>query len=60
MAELPVVSLLYGIADGEGRVAPVEAPLLDVFTEYGDLRDEPARRKFLVGHALTMTMGVGG
>ena len=53
-----IVSLLYGIADGEGRVPAVDRPLLDVFGEYPDLRDEPARLKILVGHALTMTMGV--
>jgi CubicO group peptidase (beta-lactamase class C family) len=53
-----IVSLLYGIADGDGRVAKAECPLLDVFPEYADLRDEPARLKILVGHALTMTMGV--
>jgi CubicO group peptidase (beta-lactamase class C family) len=53
-----IVSLLYGIADGDGRVPKVECPLLDAFPEYTDLRDEPARLKILVGHALTMTMGV--
>jgi CubicO group peptidase (beta-lactamase class C family) len=53
-----IVSLLYGIAHGDGRVASVETPLLDVFAEYADLRDDPARRKILVGHAFTMTMGL--
>lgn len=52
-----VVSLLYGIASAQGKVQPVDAPLLEAFPELTDLRAEPARMRILVKHALTMTVG---
>lgn len=52
-----VVGLLYGIALAEGKVPAVDTPLVDHFG-YPDLAAEPARRKILVRHALTMTLGL--
>jgi CubicO group peptidase (beta-lactamase class C family) len=52
-----VVALLYGAALGEGRVPPVETPVVDAFPEYVDLAKDPARRAIMVGHALSMTTG---
>jgi CubicO group peptidase (beta-lactamase class C family) len=52
-----IVSLLYGIAQAQDKVASVERPLLSFFPELADLRTDPARMKILVKHALTMTMG---
>ncbi|HJQ57334.1 MAG TPA: serine hydrolase [Vineibacter sp.] len=52
-----VVSLLYGIALAAGKVAPPEAPLMDQFRDYPDLAADPARRRWTVAHALTMTLG---
>lgn len=53
----PIVGLLYGIALAEGKVPPVEAPLIAQFPGYADLAEDPARSGILVGHALSMTMG---
>ena len=52
-----VVSLLYGIAQAHGQVSSLDQPVLDAFPEYPDLAADPARRRILVRHALTMTMG---
>ncbi len=52
-----VVSLLYGIALGEGSVPAPEAPLLAAFPEHSDLAADPARAGLTVHHALAMTMG---
>jgi CubicO group peptidase (beta-lactamase class C family) len=52
-----IVSLLYGIAHGQGTVGSVDRPVLDAFPEFADLRTDPARMRILVKHALTMTMG---
>ena len=52
-----VVSLLYGIALGDGTVPPPDAPVLDHFPQYEDLTQEPARRAITVRHVLSMTMG---
>jgi CubicO group peptidase (beta-lactamase class C family) len=52
-----VVGLLYGIAHASGEVPSPEASLLDAFPEYGDLKNDPARREWKVHHALSMTMG---
>jgi len=52
-----VVGLLYGIALSEGAVPPVDAPLLDQFPEYADLRDGSERENITVAHALSMQMG---
>ena len=53
-----IVGLLYGLALSEGRVPPLDAPLVDAFPDYPDLAQDPARRRILVRHALTMTLGL--
>lgn len=53
-----IVGLLYGIALAGGHVPAPEAPLLAHFPEYPDLGGDPARRRWTVAHALTMTLGV--
>nr|WP_298690300.1 serine hydrolase [uncultured Dongia sp.] len=52
-----IVGLAYGIALAEGKVPPLDTPLLDLFPQYADLAADPARRKITIEHALTMTMG---
>jgi len=53
-----IISLLYGIALAEGKVPPIETPLVDQFPAYEDLMTDPDRRRITVKHALTMTMGL--
>lgn len=52
-----VVGLLYGIALSEGKVPPVDAPLIAQFPEYADLLDDPQRASIRIEDALSMTMG---
>lgn len=52
-----IVSLLYGIALSEGLVPSVDDVLLDQFPQYPDLAKDPARRKILIRHVLSMKMG---
>lgn len=52
-----VVSLLYGVALSEGLVPGLDEPLIDHFPEYSDLAADADRRRILVRHALSMTMG---
>jgi CubicO group peptidase (beta-lactamase class C family) len=52
-----VLSLLYGIALGEGKVPPPEAKLYAQFPEYPDLAADPKRDRLTVAHILSMTMG---
>lgn len=52
-----VVGLLYGIALSKGLVPDLNAPLLNHFPQYADLRDGSDREKITVRHALTMQMG---
>lgn len=52
-----VTALLYGIALAEGKVPPLDAPLLAQFPEYADLAGDPLRDKITVGDALAMKMG---
>ena len=52
-----IVGLLYGIALADGKVPPPEAPLLASFPEYADLAADPARGRWTIYNALTMTMG---
>ncbi len=52
-----IVSLLYGIALGEGHVPAPDRPLLEHFPDHADLAADPARRAMTVAHALTMTLG---
>jgi CubicO group peptidase (beta-lactamase class C family) len=51
-----IVGLLYGIALGEGRVPPLDEPIVAQFPEYADLGRDPERKRITVRHALTMTM----
>lgn len=51
-----VVGLLYGIALAEGKVPPLDAPLIDSFPEHADLVT-PELRKITVEDALTMRLG---
>jgi CubicO group peptidase (beta-lactamase class C family) len=53
-----VVSLLYGIALGEGMVPEIETPLVEAIPEYTEIYNHPVRRRITVKHALTMTMGL--
>ena len=52
-----VVGLLYGIALAEGKVPPLDAPLIAQFPDYADLVGDPERDAILVRHALSMRMG---
>ena len=52
-----VVGLLYGIALAEGKVPPLDTPLVEAFP-YPDLAADPERRRITVAHALTMTLGL--
>jgi CubicO group peptidase (beta-lactamase class C family) len=52
-----IVSLLYGIALGDGLVPDVEAPLIEQFPEFSDLAADPERAGITVGDALSMQMG---
>ncbi len=53
-----IVGLLYGIALRDGKVPPLEEPLLDAFPHYTDLPDLAQRRRWTVKHAITMTLGI--
>jgi CubicO group peptidase (beta-lactamase class C family) len=52
-----IVSLLYGIALGQGKVPPLDAPLLAQFPQYTDLPDLWQRQRWTIRHAITMTLG---
>jgi CubicO group peptidase (beta-lactamase class C family) len=52
-----IVGLLYGIALGDGKVPPPDAPLFASFPEYADLAADPARNRWTIHHVLTMTLG---
>jgi CubicO group peptidase (beta-lactamase class C family) len=51
-----VVSLLVGIALGEGLFPPLDSPVLDALPEYADLRT-PEKSRITFRHLLTMTPG---
>lgn len=54
-----IVGLLYGVALGEGKVPPPEAPLYAQFPEYADLVAADTRREErIIAHALTMTLAL--
>jgi CubicO group peptidase (beta-lactamase class C family) len=53
-----IVGLLYGIALQEGKVPPLDAPLLAQFPDYTDLPDLEQRRRWTIRHAITMTLGL--
>ena len=52
-----VVALLVGIALQEGKIASLDAPVLDSFPELSDLRT-PAGLRLRLPHLLTMTSGI--
>jgi hypothetical protein len=52
-----IVGLIYGIALADGKVPPPEAPLLASFPGYTDLAADPARNRWTIDNALTMTLG---
>ncbi|WP_394830190.1 beta-lactamase family protein [Pendulispora rubella] len=52
-----VVSLLFGIAVSEGAIKSLDAPVLDYFPEYTDLRTAD-RMKIRVRDVLSMTSGL--
>jgi CubicO group peptidase (beta-lactamase class C family) len=53
-----IVGLLYGIALREGKVPPLDQPLLAQFPQYTDLPDLWQRRRWTIAHAITMTLGI--
>lgn len=53
-----VVGLLYGIALSESKVPAPEEPLYAQFPQYPDLMKQTGRDRILVGHALSMQMGL--
>jgi len=53
-----VVSLLYGIARGDGIVPPLDAALVAQFPEYEDLAADPQRQRITIGNTLTMQVGL--
>jgi CubicO group peptidase (beta-lactamase class C family) len=53
-----IVGLLYGIALQEGKVPPLDEPLLAQFPDYTDLPDLEQRRRWTIRHAITMTLGI--
>jgi len=52
-----VTSILFGIAQGQGKLPPIDTPVLDLFPEYADLAT-PERRAITLEHLLTMTPGL--
>ena len=52
-----VVSLLVGVAIGQGRIAGVATPVLDFYPRDNDLRT-PARAAITIEHLLTMSSGL--
>lgn len=53
-----VVGLLYGMALDRGLVPALDTPVVEAFPEYADLVADADRRRILVRHALSMTMGL--
>lgn len=53
-----IVGLLYGIALSEGKVPPLDTPLLAQFPQYTDLPDMWQRQRWTIRHAITMTLGM--
>ena len=53
-----IVGLLYGMALADGKVPPLDAPVVAAFPEYADLAMDAARQRIRVADVLTMTMGL--
>lgn len=53
-----VVGLLYGIALAERKVPALDTPVVEAFPAYADLMGDAPRRRILVSHVLSMTMGL--
>ena len=53
-----IVSLLYGIALDEGKVPPLDAPVIEQFPQYPDLVADSERRRITVEHVMTMSLGL--
>jgi CubicO group peptidase (beta-lactamase class C family) len=56
-ASKSITSLLYGIALGEGKVAPPDAKLLNQFPALTDLAKDSRRASWTVQHVLDMVLG---
>ena len=52
-----IVGLLYGIALGDGKVPPPDAPLFASYPEYAALAADPARNRWTIHNVLTITLG---
>ncbi len=52
-----VVSLLWGIAQAEGKVPPLNTPVLDLLPALADIKNE-GRETITVAHLLTMSSGL--
>jgi CubicO group peptidase (beta-lactamase class C family) len=52
-----IVSILFGIAQGQGAIKGLDTPVLDYFPEYKDLQTAE-RRRITLGHLLSMTSGL--
>jgi CubicO group peptidase (beta-lactamase class C family) len=52
-----VVGLLVGIAQAQGKIASLQAPVLDYFPQFAHA-DAPERRLITLEHLLTMTAGL--
>jgi CubicO group peptidase (beta-lactamase class C family) len=52
-----VVSLLWGIAEGEGKTPPLNTPVLDLLPDLADLKNQ-GREAITLGHLLTMSSGL--
>lgn len=52
-----VVSLLWGIAQAEGKMPPLNTPVLDLFPPLADFKNE-GREAIIIAHLLTMSGGL--
>ena len=52
-----VVSLLFGIAQEQGKIGPLGTPVLSFYPQYGNLRS-PERDAITLEHLLTMSSGL--
>lgn len=52
-----IVGLLFGIAQGQGRIGPVSTPVREAMPQYAELR-KPERAVITLEHLLTMSSGL--